>query len=419
MFRIDSDGAVASLPDPKDAGAVSGYFDPGDPGVGQRATVVGYDWANAVQESIVHPIEKRGISLRKESPYDLLTEAIQSFVAQSGNPSGVCLSLSSGILSIIGENGSALSDTNFGYVPGRSVTGGKRIALKIAEPIFLKDNASGASDVQGVGFGITEAAHWAENMPMFFYSVSKADTEISDTDGNSAIFISRSPCLKVTPASSLIGKRGAAPSSDTQESIVLLGSTYTVANYAALPCQLIGGFAWQWSTTPDDWTIQALTSFGGLGEGALNDIFANDWTMPMEQNGASAGTYLLPNGGTAPIFSDNFYLYQIRRSGEIVVKYYMQGDGGTDGSGAVSTRLSLPAAIAYVATASIYLWGGEVTAATTLANGAMVFANLTHGNSFCLFSYESAAVQTSQLRNNNFTNGSRSLVGGFSYKAFA
>lgn len=79
MFRIDSEDAVAVLPTPDAAGPISGYFSKGDPGIGQEATVVSFDWMNALQETVIHPIEDAGLPLSKDAPYDLLTQALKVF----------------------------------------------------------------------------------------------------------------------------------------------------------------------------------------------------------------------------------------------------------------------------------------------------------------------------------------------------
>ena len=53
MHRIDSSGALASLPAPASPGATAGYFTGGNPGLGQAATIVSADWLNAVQEELL------------------------------------------------------------------------------------------------------------------------------------------------------------------------------------------------------------------------------------------------------------------------------------------------------------------------------------------------------------------------------
>ena len=54
MFRIDSQGAVPSLPGPEPAGSTAGYFFKGNPAVGQKATVVSADWANEMNSKPIN-----------------------------------------------------------------------------------------------------------------------------------------------------------------------------------------------------------------------------------------------------------------------------------------------------------------------------------------------------------------------------
>ena len=66
MFRIDSQGTVPALPAPDPDGQIAGYFSKGNPAVGQKATVVSADWANAMQEEICYVIEQAGIQLNQQ-----------------------------------------------------------------------------------------------------------------------------------------------------------------------------------------------------------------------------------------------------------------------------------------------------------------------------------------------------------------
>lgn len=78
MHRIDHSTNNASLPAP-DAAGTPGYFKKGDPGLGIPATIVTQDWANDVQENLVHVILTAGGSLtkgRKEDLYDALIALI-------------------------------------------------------------------------------------------------------------------------------------------------------------------------------------------------------------------------------------------------------------------------------------------------------------------------------------------------------
>lgn len=75
MYRIDTSGAVVSLPTPA-ADGTHGYFSDGNASLGVKGTVVDADWLNAVQETLLDPIEEAGLTPTKGTPYDQLTDAI-------------------------------------------------------------------------------------------------------------------------------------------------------------------------------------------------------------------------------------------------------------------------------------------------------------------------------------------------------
>ncbi len=60
MQRVNRSSAVATLP-AAPAGGTPGFFTGGNPGVGQPATVPGYEWFNAVQEELLGVILRGGI----------------------------------------------------------------------------------------------------------------------------------------------------------------------------------------------------------------------------------------------------------------------------------------------------------------------------------------------------------------------
>ena len=62
MQRVNRSTAVPTMPAPP-AGGTPGYFAGGNPGLGQPASVPGYEWFNAVQEEIVNTILGAGIVL--------------------------------------------------------------------------------------------------------------------------------------------------------------------------------------------------------------------------------------------------------------------------------------------------------------------------------------------------------------------
>jgi hypothetical protein len=72
MFRIDTAGALASLPTVQPLGSLSGYFTAGNPGAGQPATIVSADWLNAVQEELMAIIAAAGIAPDKTNPNQVI-----------------------------------------------------------------------------------------------------------------------------------------------------------------------------------------------------------------------------------------------------------------------------------------------------------------------------------------------------------
>lgn len=261
---------------------------------------------------------------------------------QPGWMNNLGIALSGGTLSIVDAGGTALSSTNLGYVTVPSTTGGQFVTLAVTAGGSFNDDANASSDLTNLGFGITETADWAQDMPFFLYVVNRANSDIDGSDGSSAFFLSRSPNLYTTPSSADdIGDTGSIPVNDSQD-VILIMDNVTVANYTSLPCQLIGSLRMRWSTTTDDWTVQTLGNSDGLGKEQLTKQFSRWWTMPKGQNGSDTSSYLQPNSGTVPAFSNEVYEYRIHQSGECTVQVHLSGDGGANGAGAVNTRLSLP-----------------------------------------------------------------------------
>jgi hypothetical protein len=86
MHRIDDPTAVATLPAPRPVGT-PGYFTGGSPGSGGfAATIVRYEFMNALQEEISHVIEGAGLTLDKTNN----TQLSQALLALFGAPVGQC-----------------------------------------------------------------------------------------------------------------------------------------------------------------------------------------------------------------------------------------------------------------------------------------------------------------------------------------
>jgi hypothetical protein len=62
MQRVTRSTAVAVAPAPPASPGPPGFFTPGNPGGGIPATIPGYEWFNAVQEELVAPILRAGLT---------------------------------------------------------------------------------------------------------------------------------------------------------------------------------------------------------------------------------------------------------------------------------------------------------------------------------------------------------------------
>lgn len=75
MHRIDGSTASETLPAPGAVVGTPGFFTDGDPAAGIPATVVSFDWANAVQEELAHVVTDPaggGLTLDKADNTQLL-----------------------------------------------------------------------------------------------------------------------------------------------------------------------------------------------------------------------------------------------------------------------------------------------------------------------------------------------------------
>jgi hypothetical protein len=62
MQRVTRPSAVASPPDPPASPGTPGYFTGGNPATGTPATVPGYEWFNSVQEELLAPVLRAGLT---------------------------------------------------------------------------------------------------------------------------------------------------------------------------------------------------------------------------------------------------------------------------------------------------------------------------------------------------------------------
>lgn len=341
----------------------------------------------------------------------------QGSILQAGFVNNLGLSLSAGTVTINDATGSTLSSTNPASVTMNSTTAGRLVNLKITSPLTFNDDSHASSDFTNLPFGINGTADYAQDVPFFIYMVNKSNTDCNGSDGNSALMVARLPHLLTTPSSSTnIGSTTTPPandgvSSDSQTVVMLLGN-YTVANYTSLNCQLIGCFRMRWLTSTDDWTVQTLGSTDGFGSAILDRMFNTSFTFPAGQGGGAAGyfaqsgTYGINTNG--PVFSTNTYKYSIDKFGSVVVNFYLNGDGGTDGSGGSQYRVALP----YLEENQLYNYGvGDLTVAAG-TRYRVVLSTQTQSVDFSV-----TDVTSSFVLNSDFPNGTRTIRGTITYFA--
>ena len=339
-----------------------------------------------------------------------------------GFMSNLGITLSAGVLTITDAQGDALSTSNPGYITVPSTTAGQFVILKVTSPYSFTDD-TGLSDLTNFGFGITEAADWAQDVPFFLYVINKGNTDLDGANGSSVFALARTPTMATSPSSANnIGDTDAISVTDDKTSILIMASV-TEANYTSLPAQLAGGIRMQWSTTTDDWTVQTLGNKDGLGLTQIDRLLDTPWTMPTEQNGASASTYLLPNGGTAPVFSSNSYNYRLQKNGFVDVDISLSGDGGADGSGAVASRISLPMKSDITIT-NLLVGSYSAPSAPSSGDTILLFLSITSGNAYGTLVYSSSNGATSpniisgNINLSSFSNGTRTINAKFSYFGF-
>lgn len=239
------------------------------------------------------------------------------------------ITYSSGIFTIHGANGDTLSTINPAIVVLPSIAApGQFIKYQVTANIVWDDSA-GTSDIVGNTFGNTAGDDWgAFDLPFFIYVAP------NDAESAVAFFISRSPAQ--SSLSATLGDPSAA-NADTQGAHWCM-TDITEANYASNVAFMIGSIRMRTSQPNDDWTVQALTATEGFGRFQERSTF----TFPVALFGASSGTHLLANSGTAPTFTSSVYQYSFTSPSQLTIDLKMSGNSATDGAGSVTAQMALP-----------------------------------------------------------------------------
>lgn len=301
---------------------------------------------------------------------------------------GVSYNAGTGVFTIKGADGSALSASNpaFVWLQSKGTPGVVNKHTITANQDFIDD--VGASEIIGNLFGFTTSVAITVDIPFFIYAC------IADDASTISFAISRVPHARQVCASGSIGTPGTA-NANTQGSFFFF-ETITAGNYDTNPCVNVGCVRMRMSAS-DDWTVQALGTTDGIGQDFSSTVFS----IPPGQFGADSGTFCVANGGTCAVWTTGGGVYTLSVDGQCSYKMALSGDGGTDGSGAVNAIFISP--FIPSGTTTIYFGAGILRA----AGGNFENIACTPQASNQTFIYRSGISITGTLLWSVFTNGIR------------
>lgn len=300
-------------------------------------------------------------------------------------------SLSAGTFTIHGALGRSLSALNPAYVvlPSKT-TPGLYIKYQItADQNFIDD--AGSSEIIGNLFGFTTSVAIAVDVPFFIYAVA------NDDEATIQFMLSRHPHRTTSPVTASIG----APDDAVANAE---GDFWSFDNidetaYDENPCLCVGSIRMQMSAS-DDWTVQTLAFTDGMGMFQKGIPF----TCPLGQFGGDSGALTHPNGGTSAAFTSTANQYFVQAEGWFWYQFFMSGDDGTDGSGAVSAYVLVPF-VRTITTVNTYLFGDGSWAGGASRHLAFKM-NPTANTARFEIDGTSGGVQWA-----SFTNGGRAIAG--------
>ncbi len=300
------------------------------------------------------------------------------------------INYSAGTVTISGWGGAALSATNPCVVGIRSNSNGVVARAYFTANITTTDGAT--SDTDGNLLGITDA-DWASAMPIFFGVVY---------DGTTPYFgFGRKPHVVTGAAAGNLAQEGDTDG-DGEDDFFIMTTGLTLASWVNLPITQVAWLTATFATASDTWTF-AETAYTGFNY--LYEVV--DFTMPLAQKGAATGTYFTANGGTAPLFTTNNYVYQVDRNCFVTAIVDLEDDAGTDGAGAVTSQLTLP----YAEAVTGGYYSGVFT--VTSVGGAATTQNVIANPSSSVMGLQETAGGT--IQNGDFSNGGRNVIGSVTY----
>lgn len=316
---------------------------------------------------------------------------------------GIAYNGGTGVFTIQGANGRALSSSNPAYVilPSKTTPGEFVRYLISANQSFIDD--VGASEIIGNLFGWTTSVAITDDVPFFIYAVG------NDDEDSIAIMLCRKPGLSESPTAANIG----APDDAVADKE---GDFWSVDNidetlYDSNPCFCIGSYRMVMSAS-DDWTVQTIdnANIDSIGDGIGYYQEGVLFTVPLGQLGANAGSWLVATGGTQPVFSSltqNQYTFSGNVS-KTRINLDMSGDGGTDGTGANLIVVTTP----FSGRSGLNRGDGFVQTPTTITYAMFQVSAAAAQMDVFIINGTAALVNT---RNTTFPNGNRAIDAYFEY----
>lgn len=257
------------------------------------------------------------------------------------------ISISGNVVTVAGADGTALGINNPAIVslPANATDG------YIKQRVLTANLTYDFDDLTGALFNMPTGENHANSFPVYLGVV------LSDDDNSTINCISVLPNVLYTPSTGTDIGTPAAPSNAGEQWSVFLTQSVTAADYTDHHVAYFGSVTCTRNGS-DEWTVDALDmQYDGIGKFQENRTF----TVAAGLFGASAGSYIPANGGTSPVFSTNDMNWNISKDGMFTCAWDMEDDGGTDGSGAVISRVAVPFAANDQATDRLVCGGGFVT----------------------------------------------------------
>lgn len=331
-------------------------------------------------------------------------------VVQPGLITNGRLSLSSGRLKLVGDNGSDPSSTNPVFMSVPSSTYGKWITTSFTSTTYcLADDSTTADSYftnTSATFGKTGSVAWGSDMPIMIYLALKSDGTIP------CLFLSRNPVATQVPTSTLNGYKDTPPISGSNLNFFAMSATDVRSSHADAPCWPVGSIRMTF-TSGNDATFTTLDSGDGLGN--FSNFGKRTFTMVVAQNLSTAGSFFYVNGGTAPIYSPQTYTYRIGLNGQVEGEGYFFA-GATAGVGANNLELSIPVMPDTATEAGKILGSFESTNGAGLdTHGIVTYKNTANA----IFKYISTlTTATTTMSGAQQNNANKYLRVKLSYKGF-